>query len=435
MKVKVRKSKIMGKLSAIPSKSYTHRAIAIASLGVGKSDIYSPLISEDTKATINAAKCFGAAVKVKYDEHRKKLQIEGTEGRPRTPDDVINAKNSGTTLRFFTAISSLCDGFTVLTGDDSLRKRPNSPLLKSLKNLGSEAISTKGDGTAPIVVKGRLKGGRTTLDSSISSQFISALLITCPLAEKNSYIEANNLISEPYMRMTVEVLKKAGVDIPFFNLQSSSFDYCFQVESGKRYELRRFTVPGDFSSSSYLLAAAAITNSEITISNLFPSAQGDSKIVEILKEMGVETRWNEGKGLVEVKGSELRGIKVDLRNTPDLTPTIAVLGALSEGTTEIKNVAHLKYKETNRLKILSEELKKMGARIEEKKDGLLIKGSKELKAASVHSHYDHRLAMALSIAALSTSGETIIDGVDCVNVSYPSFFHDLLDLGADIEIE
>jgi 3-phosphoshikimate 1-carboxyvinyltransferase len=255
------------------------------------------------------------------------------------------------------------------------------------------------------------------------------------MAEENSYIEANNLISEPYMRMTVEVLKKAGVDIPFFNLKSPNFDYRFQIESGKRFELRRFTVPGDFSSSSYLLAAAAITDSGITMSNLFPSAQGDSRIVKILKEMGADIRWNEEKGLVEVKGSELKGIRVDLRNTPDLTPTIAVLGALSEGTTEIKNVAHLRYKETNRLKILSEELKKMGARIEEKKDGLLIEGSKELKAASLHSHYDHRLAMALSIAALSTSGETVIDGVECVNVSYPSFFDDLLDLGADIEME
>ncbi len=432
MKATVRRSRIKGEVIAPPSKSYTHRAIAIASLAK-KSDIFYPLISGDTKATINAAKCFGATVEV---EQARKITIEGTEGSPRTPEDVINAENSGTTLRFFTAISSLCEGVTVLTGDASLRKRPNLPLLKSLNDLGSEAFSTKGDGTAPIVVKGRLKGGETTIDASISSQFISALLIACPLAEKNSYILASNLTSVPYMRMTTEVLEKAGVEVPF---SRSSNDYSFQVEGGKRYELRRFMVPGDFSSSSYLLATAAITDSELKIRNLFPSAQGDSRIVEILKEMGAEIRWNKEKGIVEVKGAKdatLKGIKVDMRENPDLVPTIAVLAAVAEGTTEITGVAHLRYKETDRLMFLTEELKKMGARIEEKEDGLLIEGekNKELKAAKVYSHEDHRLAMALCIAALSASGETVIAGAECVKISYPSFFEDMLNLGADMNL-
>ncbi|MCK4476370.1 MAG: 3-phosphoshikimate 1-carboxyvinyltransferase, partial [Methanophagales archaeon] len=434
MNATVRRSRIKGEIIAPPSKSYTHRAIAIASLGE-KSDIFYPLISEDTKATINAAKCLGAVVE--YDEKTRKITIEGTEGKPRTPEDVINAENSGTTLRFFTAISSLCDGAVVLTGDASLRKRPNSPLLKSLNDLGSEAFSTKGDGTAPIVVKGRLKGGETTMDASISSQFISALLIACPLAENNSYIVTNNLTSVPYMRMTTEVLEKAGVEVPFS--RSSNNHYYFQVEGGKRYELRRFTVPGDFSSSSYLLAAAALTDSEVKISNLFPSAQGDSRIVEILNEMGADIRWDKEKGIVEVKGAkdaELKGIEVDMRENPDLVPTIAVLGVVAKGTTEITGVAHLRYKETDRLRFLTEELRKMGARIEEKEEGLLIEGRKrkELKAAKVYSHDDHRLAMALCIAALSASGETDIEGAECAEVSYPSFFRDIRNLGADIKL-
>lgn len=433
MKATVRRSKIKGEIKAPPSKSYTHRAIAIASLG-GKSDIFYPLISEDTKATINAAKCLGAVVE--YNDKAGKITIEGTEGSPGTPEDVINAENSGTTLRFFTAISSLCEGVTVLTGDASLRKRPNLPLLKSLNDLGSEAFSTKGDGTAPIVVKGKLKGGETTQDASISSQFVSALLIACPLAAKNSYILANHLTSVPYMRMTTEVLEKAGVEVPF---SRSSNDYSFQVEGGKRYELRKFTVPGDFSSASYLLAAAAITDSRLKIRNLFPSAQGDSRIVEILTEMGAEIRWDKEKGIVEVKGAEdagLRGVKVNMRENPDLVPTIAVLAAVAEGTTEITGVAHLRYKETDRLRFMAEELKKMGARIEEKEDGLLIEGGKRkgLKAAKVYSHDDHRLAMALCIAGLSASGDTVIEGVECAKISYPSFFSDMLDLGADIKL-
>ena len=433
MNATVRKSRIKGEITAPPSKSYTHRAIAIASLSQ-KSDIFYPLISEDTKATINAAECLGAVVE--YDEPVRKITIEGTDGKPRTPEDVINAENSGTTLRFFTAISALCEGTTVLTGDASLRKRPNSPLLMALNDLGAEAISIKGDGTAPIEVKGKLKGGETAMDASISSQFISALLIACPLADKPSYIAANNLSSVPYMRMTVEVLEQAGVKIPF---SRSSNDYAFHVEGGKRYELRRFTVPGDFSSASYLLAAAVITDSELRITNLFPSAQGDSRIVEILREMGADIKWAEESGVVEVKGTkeaELRGIKVDMRENPDLVPTIAVSAAVATGTTEITGAAHLRYKETDRLRFLTEELRKMGVRIKEKEDGLVIEGGKKggLRAAKVYSHDDHRLAMALCIAALSATGETVIEGAECAEVSYPSFFVDIRNLGADIAL-
>ncbi|HID20510.1 MAG TPA: 3-phosphoshikimate 1-carboxyvinyltransferase [Methanophagales archaeon] len=429
MKATVRRSGLKGEINAPPSKSYTHRAIAIAALAK-RSEILFPLISGDTKATINAAKSLGATVEV---EQARKITIEGTDGRPETPEDVLNAENSGTTLRFFTAISGLCEGAAVLTGDASLRKRPNSPLLNSLNDLGSEAFSTKGDGTAPIVVKGRLKGGETTMDSSISSQFISALLIACPLVEKDCYITANNLASVPYMEVTIEVLEKAGIEVPF---SRSANDYSFHVEGGRSYELQRFTVPGDFSSASYPLAAAVITDSELKMRNLFPSAQGDSRIVAILKEMGVDIRWDSESGIVAVKGAKgtLKGIRVDMRENPDLVPTVAVLAAVADGITEIIGVAHLRYKETDRLKLIAEELKKMSARIEEKEDGLRIEGKNELKAVKVYSHDDHRLAMALTIAALSAHGETVIEDVECAKISYPAFFEDMLKLGADIDI-
>ncbi|KAF5434061.1 3-phosphoshikimate 1-carboxyvinyltransferase [Candidatus Methanophagaceae archaeon] len=434
MKVAVRQSKIKGELNAPPSKSYTHRAIAIATLGA-KSDIFYPLISEDTKATINAAKCLGAIIE--YEPGSNKIAIDGVEGEPETPEDVINVENSGTTLRFFTAISALCEGAAVLTGDASLRTRPNTPLLKSLNDLGSEVFSTKGDGTPPLVVKGKLKGGETTMDASISSQFISALLISCPLIEKGSYIRANNLASVPYMQMTLEVLAQAGVEIPVSRLDTDGNDYVFDIECGKSYGLREFTVPGDFSSSSYLLAAAALTESEITVGNLFPSAQGDSRIVELLDNMGADISWSKEEGLVTVKGVKgdgLRGVKVNMRANPDLVPTVAVLAAVANGTTEITDVGHLRYKETDRLMLVAEELRKLDARIEEKEDGLLIEG-KALKAAKVHSHGDHRLAMALTLAALCTRGETVIADADCAKVSYPTFFDDMCSLGADIIIK
>ncbi len=437
MNAAVQRSRIEGEIIAPPSKSYTHRAITIAALAK-KSEIVYPLLSGDTEATINAAKCLGATVEVAVEQEgqAKKILIEGTEGSPDTPEDVINAENSGTTLRFFTAVSALCEGAAVITGDASLRKRPNLPLLKALNELGSEAFSTRGDGTAPIVVKGRLTGGETVIDASISSQFISALLIACPLAAKDSYILANNLSSVPYMRMTTEVLEQAGVEVSFSRLSSSN-DYSFHVEGGRSYDLRRFTVPGDFSSSSYLLAAAAITDSELKVKNLFPSAQGDSRIVGLLEEMGAKINWNKEEGVVEVNGAQsvgLKGIKVNMRENPDLVPTIAVLAAVAEGSTEITGVAHLRYKETDRLKFLTEELTKMGVQIKEKEDGLLIEGEEKLKAAKVYSHEDHRLAMALCIAALSARGETVVEEAGCANISYPSFFEDMLNLGADITI-
>ncbi len=437
MNAAVQRSRIEGEIIAPPSKSYTHRAITIAALAK-RSEIFYPLLSGDTEATINAAKCLGATVEVAVEREgqAKRILVEGTEGSPDTPEDVINAENSGTTLRFFTAVAALCEGAAVITGDVSLRKRPNLPLLKALNELGSEAISTRGDGTAPIVVKGRLTGGETTIDASISSQFISALLIACPIAAKDSYILANNLSSVPYMRMTTEVLEQAGVEVSFSRLSSSN-DYSFHVEGGRSYDLRRFTVPGDFSSSSYLLAAAAITDSKLKVKNLFPSAQGDSKIVGLLEEMGAKIKWNKEEGIVEVNGTQsvgLRGIKANMRENPDLVPTIAALAAVAEGSTEITGVAHLRYKETDRLKFLTEELTKMGVRIKEKEGGLLIEGKEKLKAAKVYSHEDHRLAMALCIAALSARGETVVEEAGCANISYPSFFEDMRDLGADITL-
>jgi len=451
MRAIVRKSRISGEIDAPPSKSYTHRAIAIASLGVRtRSELIAPLISEDTEATINAAKSLGAVVEL--EGGGKKIVIEGVEGRPATPDDVINAQNSGTTLRFFTAISALCeDGASVITGDASLRKRPNGPLLASLNELGAEAFSTKGDGTAPIVIKGKLRGGDTDIDGSISSQFVSALLIACPLAERESHIRAKNLISVPYTRITVEILSKAGVEVEveveveegegsgsYHNSNSNTTNtHTFHVPVGKSYDLRAFTIPGDFSSASYLMAAAALTDSKLRVRNLLPSAQGDSRIVDIISDMGVDIRWYRSSGVVEVRGGELRGISIDMSENPDLVPTVSVLAAVAEGNTEITGVPHLRYKETNRLNILAGELRKLGVKIKEQADGLLIEGigtKGNLKSAEVDSHGDHRLAMALTLAGLCTPGETVIRDVECASVSYPSFFDDIRRLGADIDI-
>lgn len=435
MKARIRPSSIRGSVNAPPSKSYTHRAIAIAALA-GESEILFPLISGDTEASISAARSLGATVS--RDAGPPALRVTGVQGQPATPADVINAENSGTTLRFFTAVAALCEGAAVLTGDASLRTRPNTPLLTALTDLGADAFSTKGDGTAPLVVRGRLTGGETAMVASMSSQFISALLIACPLASKATYLRAHNLSSVPYMHMTLELVEQAGVEIAV-ERPTASNDYSFIINGGQRYDLGRFTVPGDFSSASYPLAAAAITHSPLAVRNLFSSAQGDARIIELLRDMGVALHWDREKGVVAVQGVQsdrLEGITLDMRENPDLVPTIAVLAAVASGTTEITGVPHLRYKETDRLRVLREELTRMGAQLEERADGLLIegRGKTALHAATVSSHGDHRVALALCTAALVAQGETVVEDVECVNISYPTFFEDLARLGAAITL-
>lgn len=423
MNVKVRSSRIKGDIYAPMSKSYTHRAIAIASLG-GKSTINYHLLSGDTIATVRACKALGATIESREDV----LNVAGVDGRPKTPDDVICVSNSGTSLRFMTAIASLIEGTAVLTGDASLRVRPNDPLLKAINDLGAKAFSTKEDGTAPIVVQGKLQGGETVVDGSISSQFISGLLISCPFAEKDTVIKVDGeLISKPYVEMTLEMLEKTGAKI------TTDFKE-FVIPCDQTFDLRSYVVPGDFSSASYILAATAMTNSKSRVRNLFPSKQGDVAIISILEKMGANISWNQTEGIVNLDGADLEGIEIDTGDIPDLVPTIAVLGAVADGTTTISNAKHLRYKETDRLHAMTSELRKMGVKIEEKTDGMIIEGTR-IHGAKLHGYNDHRIVMALTIAGLVAEGETVIDNAECVEVSYPGFFDDMYGMGANLEVK
>jgi len=419
MKLTIQRSEIKGTVNAPPSKSYTHRAIAIAALSKS-ARVHFPLVSEDTKATMRASEAFGAYIESKKDT----LIIKGFDGELKTPDNVIDVANSGTTLRIMTAVASLAEGATVLTGDASIRTRPNTPLLNSLNDLGAEAFSTRGNGMAPIVVRGKMRGGRVYIDGTISSQFISALLIACPFAENETEVMiSGELKSRPYVNITIEMLRSAGARITTDGRDS------FRIPPGQRYNMRSYNVPGDFSSASYMMAAGALCG-EVTIKNLYPSEQGDAVLMDILAQMGAQVKWDEKKGDVWVSKSELHGITVDVGKTPDLVPTLAVLGAASEGTMVIKNAEHVRYKETDRLHAMTTELKKMGVDITEEKDRLIIKGGK-MRGAEVHGWDDHRIVMALAVAGMIADGTTI-DTVESVSISYPGFFDDLRKLGASV---
>ena len=419
MIVRVQRSHLSGDVFAPPSKSYTHRAILITSLGPGGS-IKRPLLSADTRATISASQAFGAEIDIDED-----VKIKGVADRPRTPEDVIDVLNSGTTLRFCSAVAALTEG-AVLTGDASIRSRPNGPLLSSLSDLGAQAFSIRNNGKAPLVVRGRMKGGTARLDGSVSSQFLSALLISAPLAEEETRIVIQGeLKSRPYAEMTLDMLAEAGIRI-------EPGEQEFLVPGNQSFGLKGYTIPGDFSSASYPMAAAAVTGSEVTVKGVLPSRQGDSAIIDILRRMGAEVSWDREKGDLRVRGGELQAVDVDAGRTPDLVPTIAVLGALAKGKTTVFNAEHVRHKETDRLHAMAVELSRMGADIKERPDGLEITGG-VLHGAKVHGHHDHRIVMALAVAGM-VAGDTEIDTAESVDVSYPGFFARMKGLGAEVEI-
>ncbi|MFU8767151.1 MAG: 3-phosphoshikimate 1-carboxyvinyltransferase, partial [Candidatus Methanoperedens sp.] len=300
MKLTIQQSDIKGSITAPPSKSYTHRAVAIAALSK-KVEVNNPLISGDTEATIRAIEDFGAVV----EPGKESLIIGGFDGNPQAPDNVIDVANSGTTLRIMTAVASLVSGSTVLTGDESIRRRPNTPLLNALNELGAEAFSTRNNGMAPIVVRGKIMGGKIYIDGSISSQFISALLITCPFAKNETTIRIKgDLKSKPYVEITLDMMKKAGAEI-------TDTGTSYTIEPGQNLNLKSYRVPGDFSSASFIIAAGALCG-DVTVKDMFPSGQGDSALVGILGKMGADISWNQKKGEVKVSKSKLQGITVDV---------------------------------------------------------------------------------------------------------------------------
>jgi 3-phosphoshikimate 1-carboxyvinyltransferase len=410
-----------GAVRAPPSKSYTHRMLVAALLSQGVSKLSNPLVSADTQATLCAVEAFGATIETEESRWR----VTGTS-LPRTPRKPIDCENSGTTARFLLPIATLARGPSTFLFGASLRKRPFGPLLTALRQLGAtiamqtsrQRINTHGGG---------LNGGSIPIRGDVSSQFISGLLFACPKAEIDSEITLSTpLESKGYVQMTMNVLEKHGVRVH----RSDGYER-FSIPSSQEYEPSSHIVPGDFSSAAFLLAAGAITQSTVKVTHLSTRQfQGDEVIVEHLKKMGADVTT--GEDSVKVSGRPLHSITVDVKDMPDLVPVYAALACYSEGTSELSNARRLEYKESNRLNALHSELRKMGADITEHSDGLVIEGPCALHGATIDPHEDHRIAMACSIAALGATGQTAIQNAECVEKSYPRFFEDLQQLGAEI---
>ena len=396
-----------------------------AALSQGTSKISNPLISEDTQATLRATKALGAKV-VESEDSWIVTGANPMKGAKKP----IDCGDSGATLRFMVPVAGLASGSSTFILGTGLSKRPVEPLLNSLKQIGVESHIEKIGRKVHIVVGGGgIRGGRTSMPGDISSQFVSGLMFACPLAKADTQLTlTTELESMSYVLMTEDVLAKHEVEITI----SENFSHV-KIPSKQTYTPYSGTVPGDFSSAAFLLAAGAITSSELYVKNLdYGSVQGDKAILRILQQMQVNCKVGKDRIQITSNSTPLKPIKLDVRDIPDLVPVCTALACYANGTSKIHDAQRLRLKESDRLAALHSELGKMGAKITMDESSLTIKGPRKLHGAVIDPHSDHRIAMACAVAALGAEGETVIQDAECVRKSYPHFFQDLRKLGVDV---
>ncbi len=417
-------SRLSGTVAIPASKSHTIRAVAIASLAAGQSTIRSPLLSDDA---LSAAKCYQSLGARIDTSDASAWKVDGTGGNVGAPQDIIDVGNSGTTLRIAMGSAALVgpDSTIEFTGDEQIRSRPVGPLMDSLNDLGAKCHSLNDNGKAPIRIGGSLSGGRTSI-AATTSQYLSSLLLCTPLAPRDSEIEVT-LLNEPgYVQMTLDWLDKQGIAY-------ENRDYgAFSVKGGQSYTAFDQAVPADFSSATFFLCAAALFGDEVTLLGLdFSDSQPDKEVVDYLQAMGADITID--ADCVVVRGRTLRGTEIDMNRTPDALPAMAVAAAFADGTTSIRNVAQARFKETDRIKCMATELKKIAVDVEELPDGLIIRGG-SVRPAQLHGWADHRIVMALAIAGMGLDQPCQIDTAEAISVTFPNYVELMRKLGAQMEL-
>lgn len=408
MLLKAERSSVSGCVKIPGSKSHTIRALFIASLAAGQSVITNPLISDDALSAVAVCRAFGADIHSIGDS----FIVNGLDGKPQIPDDVINVGNSGTTLRIGLMTAGLIDGCTVFTGDHQIRRRPLEPLILAMNSLGANVFSVKGNSMAPVIVRGKLKGGKTSLDA-VTSQYLTSILINAPLLENDTEISITRLNEIPYVDMTMWWLVNQGI-----KYCNNDYKTMF-IKGNQSYKPFTAAIPGDFSSATFFMVQAAVSDGEFLLKNLdITDPQGDKLVLEYLRKMGADINI-ESDG-IRVKGNKLKGMEIDMNATPDALPAMAVAGCFAEGETRLVNVPQARLKETDRIHVMCSELRKMGADIEELPDGLAIRHSR-LTGTRVSGHNDHRIVMALAIAGMNSDKVTTIEGAEAMNVTFPEF--------------
>ncbi|MDP8217491.1 MAG: 3-phosphoshikimate 1-carboxyvinyltransferase [Candidatus Theseobacter exili] len=393
------------------SKSLTNRALPVAALADGISEIRNPLFSEDTELMANALEKIGVQIERREDV----FIVHGRGGSFRPFSKPLFTGNSGTTMRFLTPLLAMGTGKYILEGTERMHLRPIGDLVKALEDVGGNICFLQKNGFPPLLIDAKgIKGGTARLRGSISSQFLTAVLLSSPYALGDTFINIQgDLVSRPYVDLTLKIMSDFGVGTENDNYKR------FFVKSGQVYNSQTYIIEGDASSATYFFAAAAITGGRVRVRNLLPdSVQGDIKFVDLLKEMGSKVSY--GSNWIEVQGASLIGIEADLNDMPDTAQTLAVVALFAKGKTVIKNVANLRVKETDRLYALKTELRKLGAGVKQVDDGMEITPS-ALKPARICTYNDHRMAMSFAVAGLVNAG-IVIEDPDCVAKSFPDFW-------------
>ena len=381
----------------------------------------NPLVSDDTKATMDALYALGSDIRI--DSHSVRIHCEGLRPSP----GVIDARNSGTTIRLIAGIASLLPAKTTLTGDESLVRRPMGPLVDALVQLGARCAYLGRPGNPPLAVEGPIAGDRAEIPGGVSSQFVSSLLIACTQKRgPTELVVKGELRSRPYVDITLAMLRDFGGEV-------RESEGRFWVPGEQPLSRDSFTVPGDYSSAAFPLAAASITGGDVVVRGLAKdSPQGDRAIVQHLETFGAKVSVDSGS--VRVRGGDLRGAEIDVRHTPDLFPVLAVVGAVAPGRTVLTGGENLREKESDRISTTTALLRSMGAKVKPLPDGCEIEGGEKLRGATIDTQGDHRILMAAAVAALAASSETMITDDSSFAVSYPGFVRDMLQLGCRIEV-
>jgi 3-phosphoshikimate 1-carboxyvinyltransferase len=399
-------------VTAPPSKSYTHRALIMAALGSGQSTILNPLYAEDTLLTMNALRMLGVPIEVNHD----RIVIHGCNGKFNDRENtVLDLNNSGTSLRLIAPLALLCRHPVTLTGSHRMQNRPIGPLAQALHALGGSVQFLKNEGYPPLRVSGHLQGGTAVIEGSISSQFISSILIAAPYAATDTeVIIPSPPVSGSYLDITLEVMQAFGAGV-------KREEYTrFLVSNTRRYTGRTYAIEGDYSSSSYFFAIAAICGGRMTVKNLEPgSVQGDRRFPDILASMGCTVTYSGHEVTVERIG-DLHGITVDMSTSPDTVQTLCMVAAMADTPTTITGISHLRYKESDRITSTADRLKSLGGDVQVEDDRITINPA-SLHRGVIDPENDHRTAMSFAVLGLCIGGITITNA-ECVNKSFPGFW-------------
>ena len=397
--------RVEGEVSPPPSKSHTHRAIILAALSGGRCRVDAPLKSFDTRATMDAVRALGADVQ-EFDDHLV-IECDGIHA----PDRVIDVLNSGTTMRLMTGICSLFDSETTLTGDASIQKRPMGPLLDSLSACGVRCESN--DRKPPVKVRGPYTGDTLTIDGSVSSQFVSSLIMASPMVGRPMTVDiTGKLVSKPYIDITLSIMRRFGAKV-------SCEGTTYHVEP-TGYRPADYRVPADFSSSAFPLVAGGIGGRVTARGMDLSDAQGDSRIIDVLREAGCEIT-TDGDRITCARSGKLKAAEIDVGDIPDLFPVIAVLLSTAEGRSRLYGAPHLRFKESDRIALTEQMLRTLGADITATDDGCVINGVPRLHGGRIEHNGDHRMFMAAAVASLVADGPVSMENDACWNVSYPGF--------------